>query len=82
MQTNSAGGSGQLLRFEFQNGGDLVFYDFAGVEIFRIGQGGGITFKPRATAPSSPVEGMEYYDSSLHKKRVYTGSAWETVTSA
>lgn len=27
------------------------------------------------------VEGMEVYDKTLHKKCVYTGSAWETITS-
>lgn len=81
VQTNSAGGSGQLLRFEYQNGGDMVFYDFSGAEIFRIGQGGGITFKPRA-APSSPVEGMLYYDSTAHKLKIRTAAGWETVTSS
>lgn len=34
------------------------------------------------TAPGSPTEGMVYYDSTLHKLKVYTGSAWETITSA
>jgi len=32
-------------------------------------------------AISSPTEGMMVYDSTLHKLSVYTGSAWETVTS-
>jgi hypothetical protein len=34
------------------------------------------------TAPASPTEGMVYYDSTAHKLKVYTGSAWETITSA
>lgn len=32
-------------------------------------------------AISSPTEGMMVYDSTLHKLCVYTGAAWETVTS-
>lgn len=31
---------------------------------------------------SSPAEGLMVYDTTLHKLSVYTGSAWETVTSA
>jgi len=37
---------------------------------------------PKTSAPSSPQEGMVYYDSTLNKLRVYTGSAWETITSS
>ena len=33
-------------------------------------------------APSNPAEGQFYYDSVAHKLKVYTGSAWETVTSS
>jgi hypothetical protein len=29
----------------------------------------------------SPQEGLEVYDLTLHKKCVYTGAAWETITS-
>jgi len=32
-------------------------------------------------AIASPAEGMVVYDTTLHKLSVYTGSAWETVTS-
>lgn len=32
-------------------------------------------------AISSPAEGLVVYDTTLHKLCVYTGSAWETVTS-
>lgn len=32
-------------------------------------------------AIASPTEGMEVYDTTLHKKSVYTGTVWETVTS-
>lgn len=37
---------------------------------------------PLTTAPTSPGEGTVYYDSTSHKLKVYTGSAWETITSA
>lgn len=45
----------------------------------------GVLF-PRMTttqknAISSPAEGLVVYDTTLHKLCVYTGSAWETVTS-
>lgn len=30
-------------------------------------------------AISSPIEGMELYDTTLKKKAVYTGSAWESI---
>jgi hypothetical protein len=33
-------------------------------------------------AIASPAEGLEVFDLTLHKKCVYTGSAWETVTSS
>jgi hypothetical protein len=33
-------------------------------------------------AIASPAEGLTLYDSTLHKLCIYTGSAWETVTSA
>ncbi len=33
-------------------------------------------------AISSPTEGLVVYDLTLHKLCVYTGSAWETITSA
>lgn len=34
------------------------------------------------TAPSGPTEGTVYYDSTAHKLKVYTGSSWETISSA
>ena len=33
-------------------------------------------------AISSPPEGLEVYDLTLHKKCFYNGNAWETITSA
>jgi hypothetical protein len=36
-----------------------------------------IKFKPLAVAPTSPKEGWTYYDSALHKLRVWDGSAWQ-----
>jgi hypothetical protein len=32
-------------------------------------------------AISSPLEGLEVYDTTVHKKKVFTGSVWETITS-
>jgi len=34
------------------------------------------------TAPSNPLEGSVYYNSTLHKLQVRTASARETITSA
>ncbi|HEY9171793.1 MAG TPA: hypothetical protein VI136_05870, partial [Verrucomicrobiae bacterium] len=33
--------------------------------------------QPRSSAPSSPGEGDLYYDSALHKLRVYDGTSWQ-----
>lgn len=41
-----------------------------------------IKLTPLATAPTSPTEGMIYYDSVSHKLKVRTASSWETITSA
>lgn len=35
-----------------------------------------------STEPGSPTEGQIYYDSAANKLKVYTGSAWETITSS
>lgn len=44
----------------------------------------GIWLNPIATAsaPSSPEEGVIYFDSTLHKLRIRSNVGWETVTSA
>ena len=34
------------------------------------------------SAPADPAEGMIYYDSTANKLKVYTGAAWETITSS
>lgn len=36
-----------------------------------------VKFTPLASAPSSPGEGWTYYDSTLHKLRVWDGAAWQ-----
>lgn len=46
----------------------------------------GLVF-PRMTttqknAIATPIEGMVVYDTTLHKLCIYTGSAWETITSS
>ncbi len=35
--------------------------------------------EPRNSAPSSPTEGMIYYNNTDHKVKVYTGSSWEDL---
>lgn len=35
-----------------------------------------------SAAPSSPLEGMVYYDTTANKLKVYNGTTWETITSA
>lgn len=57
------------------------------IDITGLG-GGALGFLgPRCTtaqknAIGSPAEGLEVYDTTLHKKCVFTGAAWETITSA
>jgi hypothetical protein len=34
------------------------------------------------SAPASPTAGTVYYDSTANKLKVYTGTVWETITSA
>ncbi len=50
-------------------------------EIYLGGTGEGLFFIPLA-APSNPVKGSFYYDSVADKLKVYTGAAFETITSA
>jgi len=46
-----------------------------------IGIGTFANFTP-GSAPGTPAEGDVYYDSTAHKLKVWTGSAWETISSA
>ena len=41
--------------------------------------GGGVTLQPRSSAPASPVEGMMYYDATVHHFFGWTGSAWHQL---
>lgn len=38
---------------------------------------GSIVLDPQATAPTSPVEGEQYYDSTDDTMKVYNGSEWQ-----
>lgn len=42
----------------------------------------GIRFKELASAPSSPIEGEVYYDTTLNKLRVYNGTIWQDLGGA
>jgi hypothetical protein len=42
---------------------------------------GNVRLTPKATAPTSPSEGLIYYDDPLNKIRLYDGSNWNTVFS-
>jgi hypothetical protein len=76
-------GNTHALRFRICDDTNAIeFYDLSGAVVFAVEPNGACRYQPRSTPPSGPVEGLEYYDSTLHKKRIYTGSAWETVTSA
>lgn len=33
----------------------------------------------KSSAPASPVEGEQYYDSTLHKGRIYDGTLWQDL---
>lgn len=66
---------------------DILFgtngFASAANERMRIKKGGQVRYVPLAAAPTDNVqEGDVYYDSTLHKLRVRTASAWETITSA
>ncbi len=37
-----------------------------------------LVITPRSSAPTSPTEGMVYYDSTVHKLLVYDGTSWQT----
>jgi hypothetical protein len=80
-------GTGSYRRLEIEAAtGDVVFYQMTAVypgevEMFRVKANGAVHYTPRS-APSSPTEGDMYYDSTAHKLKVYTGSGWETITSA
>jgi hypothetical protein len=50
-----------------------------GVERFRINPNGSTRNIPLSSAPASPAEGEEYYDSVLKKKRIWTGAVWESL---
>jgi len=82
--SNSAGNG----YFPFQAASFLVGVTTANassvVDISSTNQG---ALLPRMTttqkaAISSPAEGLEVYDLTLHKKCIFTGSVWETITSA
>jgi hypothetical protein len=51
-------------------------------ERFRIKKAGQVRFFPLASAPSGAQEGDVYYDSVAKKLKLFTGSVWETITSA
>ena len=40
---------------------------------------GAANFIPQATAPTSPVTGQVYYDSTLNKLRCYDGTSWNNL---
>lgn len=41
--------------------------------------GNPIPFQALATAPPDPVEGQVYYDTALHKPRVFDGTTWQNM---
>lgn len=66
-----------------QNGGTFTDITSARLQINSTTQG---FLQPRMTttqklAIGTPAEGLMVYDLTLHKLCVYTGSAWETITS-
>jgi hypothetical protein len=68
-----SGGSTTGNKITFDNGNYIESTAPATVQINQV-----LRLTPSAE-PTSPVEGMIYYDSSLKKLRVYTGSAWESL---
>ena len=41
-----------------------------------VGMGEVLNIKPKASDPSTAVEGDIYYNSTTHKLKVYNGTAW------
>jgi len=44
-----------------------------------LGFSKGMVLPKSATAPGSPVEGQAYYDTTLHKLRVWDGTTWQNA---
>ncbi|WP_222164740.1 beta strand repeat-containing protein [Edaphocola aurantiacus] len=44
-----------------------------------LGFSNGVVLPKAATAPGSPVEGQAYYDTTLHKLRVWDGTTWQNA---
>lgn len=80
--------------YGFQHGGHLDDGGFDGCVMFGssktataaermyLALANGLWFQPNAEDAASPEEGVLAYNSTLHKLRIYTGSAWETVQSS
>jgi hypothetical protein len=56
-------------------------FSSASNERMRIKKAGQVNFAPLASDPASPTKGDMYFNSTYNKLKVYTGSAWETITS-
>jgi hypothetical protein len=70
--------SGALNEISFGTNG----FASAANERMRIKKAGQVRFVPLSADPSGAQEGDMYYNSVSHKLKVFTGSVWETITSA
>lgn len=53
----------------------------SGIDLQKVGEIQNGKWQVLASAPSSPVEGQQYYDSTLKKVGTYNGSSWDYVNS-
>lgn len=85
---NGSGKTGSMVLATDSTGtrNDIRFYTngFATVANLRmkIKKEGQVNFAPLAADPANPEKGDVYFNNVANKLKVYTGAAWETITSA
>ena len=75
IRTPNAAWNAAIARLEMGGGADVVD------AVWTAAEHTGFVYKPVA-APGAPREGEVYYDSGANKLKVWTGAAWEEITSA
>jgi hypothetical protein len=68
------------LQISSDSGEDIILAPSQGEQTYNVTINNILHLNPRATPPNSPTEGTIYYDSSYHKLRLRTNTAWVNVT--